>query len=166
MRSSTVRLGQRLSRGRWRARCRRLCVLSRPLSPSFSSPSPTPSLVQACFDLWRIQRRIIEPANAAYLQCASSLPLSLSLSLAPSSRTDAPTLSNRLLRNYPTIQPLNVYPIYNDRPEATQDGRHWQKLPGLALERPEEGAVGYAVTDMIFEGWRLQEAQELVDVLA
>ncbi|GAA5942221.1 hypothetical protein JCM3775_001357 [Rhodotorula graminis] len=93
----------------------------------------------ACFDLWRIQRRIIEPANAAYL---------------------------KLLRKYPSIQPVNVYPIYNDRPDATQDGRHWQRLPGLALERPEEGAVGYAVTDLIFEGWRLQEVQERVDVLA
>ena len=89
---------------------------------------------------------------------------SLSLSLA---RSASPlSLPDRLLRNYPSIQPLNVYPIYNDRPEATQDGRHWQRLPGLALERPEEGAVGYAVTDIIFEGWRLQDAQELVEVLA
>ncbi|BGP49508.1 hypothetical protein JCM10450v2_005399 [Rhodotorula kratochvilovae] len=92
----------------------------------------------ACFDLWRIQRRILEPANAALL---------------------------RLLRNYPPIQPLNVYPIYNDRPEATQDGRHWQKLPGHELERPEEGSVGYAVTDIIFEGWRLQMEEEVVETL-
>ncbi|GAA5832595.1 hypothetical protein JCM11251_001380 [Rhodosporidiobolus azoricus] len=83
----------------------------------------------ACYDLWRIQRRILEPANAALLS---------------------------LLQDFPSIQPLDVYPIYNDRPEASQDGRHWQRLPGIEMERPEEGAVGHAVTDLIFEGWRLQ----------
>ncbi|GAA5890119.1 hypothetical protein JCM6882_009232 [Rhodosporidiobolus microsporus] len=83
----------------------------------------------ACYDLWRIQRRILEPANAALLS---------------------------LLQDFPTIRPLDVYPIYNDRPEASQDGRHWQRLSASENERPEEGAVGYAVTDLIFEGWRLQ----------
>ncbi|GAA6010773.1 hypothetical protein JCM10207_005835 [Rhodosporidiobolus poonsookiae] len=85
----------------------------------------------ACYDLWRIQRRILEPVNAALLE---------------------------LLQDYPTITPLDVYPIYNARPEASQDGRHWQRLPGAdENERPEEGAVGHALTDVLFEGWRLQK---------
>ncbi|GAA5999514.1 uncharacterized protein JCM10292_004193 [Rhodotorula paludigena] len=89
----------------------------------------------ACFDLWRIQRRILEPVNAGLL---------------------------KLLESYPTIQPLDVYPIYNDRPDATQDGRHWQRLSRDANDRPEEGAVGYAMTDLIFEGWRLQAEEDNV----
>jgi hypothetical protein len=115
--------------------------------PSFRSPS---CYLQACYDLWRIQRRILEPVNAAFL---SYVPFSCSFSLSPLTRLS----SFRLLRtSYPSITPLDVYPIYNDRPEATQDGRHWQRLSATENDRPEEGAVGFALTDVIFEGWRLQ----------
>ncbi|GAA5849061.1 hypothetical protein JCM8547_006430 [Rhodosporidiobolus lusitaniae] len=87
----------------------------------------------ACFDLWRIQRRILEPANAALLT---------------------------LLEDYPTIQPLDVYPLYNNRPDASQDGRHWQRLSATDNDRPEEGAVGFAAVDLIMESWRLQQEKE------
>lgn len=40
--------------------------------------------LQACFDLWRIQRRIIEPANAALFKCVSP---SLSLSALAEARS-------------------------------------------------------------------------------
>ncbi|GAA6043385.1 hypothetical protein JCM8097_005299 [Rhodosporidiobolus ruineniae] len=91
----------------------------------------------ACYDLWRIQRRILEPANTALLS---------------------------LLQSFPSITPLDVYPLYNARPDASQDGRHWERLPTEGSDdevvRPEEGALGYAGTDLIFGRWAMEKAQE------
>jgi hypothetical protein len=58
---------------------------------------------------------------------------------------------------FPRVTLLESYKIYDHRPEASQDGRHWEKIElDPKWSKPEEGAVTYAMTDIIFETWRLQ----------
>ncbi|GAA5879663.1 hypothetical protein JCM16303_004122 [Sporobolomyces ruberrimus] len=92
----------------------------------------TTSAVQqlGCFELANIVRAIFEPVNTAYLE---------------------------LLRTeFPTVKVIDAYPIYNDRPESSLDGAKWERFPGSSHARPEEGAVSHALTDLIFETWRVQ----------
>ncbi|GAA5858429.1 hypothetical protein JCM5353_008182 [Sporobolomyces roseus] len=83
-----------------------------------------------CFELANITRWVLEPVNKAYL---------------------------KLLREeFPRVKAIDAYPIYNDRPEASEDGAKWERLPTASKSKPEEGAIGPALTDLIFESWRIQ----------
>jgi hypothetical protein len=59
---------------------------------------------------------------------------------------------------FPQVTVLDPYKLYDDRPETSEDGRHWERVnPDPKWSKPEEGAVSYAMTDIIFETWRLQK---------
>ncbi|GAA5935213.1 hypothetical protein JCM1841_006446 [Sporobolomyces salmonicolor] len=82
----------------------------------------------ACYDLWNIRRLILEPVNAAFLE---------------------------LLEDFPSITALDAYPIYNANMLASEDGRHYERLTSnLEWTKPEEGSMAFALTDLVFEGWR------------
>ncbi|GAA5982389.1 hypothetical protein JCM5350_000393 [Sporobolomyces pararoseus] len=85
----------------------------------------------ACYDRKHIQRRIFEPVNKAFV---------------PFMREE-----------FPQVTVLDPYKLYDDRPETSQDGRHWERVDvDEKWSKPEEGAVTNAMTDIIFETWRLQ----------
>ncbi|GAA5921009.1 hypothetical protein JCM1841_003254 [Sporobolomyces salmonicolor] len=83
----------------------------------------------ACWDIWNIRRKLLEPVNAAFLE---------------------------LLKDFPTLTVLDAYPIYNSYPGASYDGRHWERIDAKDTKQ-EEGVLSYALTDLVFEGWRQQQ---------
>ncbi|GAA5929899.1 uncharacterized protein JCM15063_004659 [Sporobolomyces koalae] len=95
----------------------------------------TASAVQpiACYDRKHIQRRTLEPVNQAFIEF--------------------------MRQEYPGITLLDSYRVYDDRPDSSEDGRHWERVErDPKWSKPEEGAVTYAMTDIIFETWRLKAA--------
>ncbi|GAA5895831.1 uncharacterized protein JCM6883_001632 [Sporobolomyces salmoneus] len=89
----------------------------------------------ACYDKRHIQRRIFEPVNEALLKF--------------------------MAQEFPQVAILDSYKIYNNRPESSEDGRHYERVEAdPKWSKPEEGAVTYAMTDIIFETWRLQGLKE------
>lgn len=93
---------------------------------------------QDCSDKAETHRKTLEPGNAALLECV--LPLLLSV-LA----SDLP--SDRLVRGYPNVEPLDVYSLQIDRPDAVRS-------PAGHAARPEEGVLEHTLVDIVMESWR------------
>ncbi|GAA5948935.1 hypothetical protein JCM3765_003957 [Sporobolomyces pararoseus] len=83
-----------------------------------------------CWELANITRPVLEPVNNVYLKL--------------------------LRKDFPSIKVIDAYPIYNDRPESSPDGARWERQPISTHARPEEGATAHALTDLIFQTWKLQ----------
>ncbi|GAA5948937.1 hypothetical protein JCM3765_003958 [Sporobolomyces pararoseus] len=102
----------------------------------------TASAVQpiACYDRKHIQRRVLEPVNRAFVSF--------------------------MREEFPQVLLLDSYKVYDHRPDSSQDGRHWERIESdEKWAKPEEGAVTYAMTDIIFETWRLRgEAERRVNL--
>lgn len=93
---------------------------------------------QDCSDKAETHRQTLEPANAALLECV--LPLLLEMLASDTSL-------RRLVRGYPNVEPLNIYSLQNDRPDAVRS-------PAGHAARPEEGVLEHTLVDIVMESWR------------
>ncbi|BGO92438.1 hypothetical protein NBRC10512_000514 [Rhodotorula toruloides] len=75
---------------------------------------------QDCSDKAETHRKTLEPGNAALLE---------------------------LVRGYPNVEPLDVYSLQNDRPDAVRS-------PAGHAARPEEGVLEHTLVDIVMESWR------------
>ena len=66
-----------------------------------------------------------------------------------------------VLKSYPTITPLDVYPIFNSRPDSTPDGRHTAGEGAFWMDRPETGSAETYVADIIFSSWLLPSSSRI-----
>jgi len=127
----------------------------------------------ACWDLRNIRRLVLEPVNGAFIEyvpTASTSPTPLprlhrSGSLAHNVSWLTFVVSRRLLKEFPSVNLLDSYHIYDDRPDTSEDGRHWERVNAdPEWSKPEEGALTYAMSDIILESWRLEKEREMFGI--
>ncbi|KAM0753555.1 hypothetical protein T439DRAFT_345991 [Meredithblackwellia eburnea MCA 4105] len=76
--------------------------------------------------------------------------------ITPGGRRTLEAMNERLMevvRSTPKVELFDVYPVCNNHPASSSDGRHWAGVGKEGEERPEVGACEFALLDQMFWKW-------------